>query len=86
MAGGQGQTPADLTIEVVQRPAGVIQHVEQFVDQHARTEPVMDDVVLQIEAGLRVADQLGPGPECFAAVGQQAKPRAAARSSSITKT
>ena len=31
MAGGQGQAPADLAIEVVQRPAGVIQHVENLI-------------------------------------------------------
>ena len=47
-----------------------IRGLEQFVDQHARTEPVMDDVVLQIEAGLRVADQLGAGPKRFTAPGQ----------------
>ena len=64
-------------IEQDAHPYSAIGRLEQLVDQHARTQPVVDDVVLQVEAGLRVADQLGPGPERFAAVGQQAKPRAA---------
>ncbi|MNI28993.1 hypothetical protein D3C73_827980 [compost metagenome] len=47
--------------------------LEQFVHQHARADAVVDDVVLQIDAALGVADQLGPGHEGLAAVGQQAK-------------
>ena len=61
-------------IEQDAHPHPAICRLEQLVDQHARTQPVVDDVVLQVEAGLRVADQLRPGPERFAAVGQQAKP------------
>lgn len=51
--------------------------LEQFINQHARADAVMHDVVLQVEAGLGVADQLGAGHEGFAAVGQQTKARAA---------
>ena len=47
--------------------------LEQFLHQHPRADAVMDDVVLQVEAALGVADQLGAGGEGFGAVGQQAK-------------
>ena len=51
--------------------------LEQFLHQHPRADAVMNDVVLQIEAALGVADQLGAGGEGFGAVGQQAKAGAA---------
>ncbi len=51
--------------------------LEQFIHQHARADAVVDDVVLQVEAGLGVPDQLGAGHEGFAAVGQQAETGAA---------
>ena len=51
--------------------------LEQFLDEHSRADAVVDDVVLQIEADLRVADQLGAGSERFGAVGQQAEAGAA---------
>lgn len=49
---------------------------EQFVHEHACADAVVHDVVLQVEAGLGVADQLGARHEGLTAVGQQAKARA----------
>ena len=46
---------------------------QQFVHQGAGAEAVVHDVVLQVDAGLGVADQFGAGAKCFVAVGQQAK-------------
>ncbi|MNF86076.1 hypothetical protein D3C84_684990 [compost metagenome] len=51
--------------------------LEQFVHQHPCADAVMDDVVLQVEAALGVADQFGTGHERFAAIGQQTKARLA---------
>ncbi|SCZ40492.1 hypothetical protein SAMN03159306_01290 [Pseudomonas sp. NFACC48-1] len=42
--------------------------LEQFIYQHPRADAVMDDVVLQIQAALGVANQLGPGNERVGAV------------------
>ncbi|MNH22795.1 hypothetical protein D3C79_826660 [compost metagenome] len=44
---------------------------QQFMDQGPGAQAVVDDVVLQVDAGLRVADQLGAGTEGLVAVGQQ---------------
>lgn len=51
---------------------------QQLMHQGAGAEAVVDNVVLQVDARLGVADQLGTGAECLVAVGQQAKARAAA--------
>ncbi|MNT01877.1 hypothetical protein D3C72_1363620 [compost metagenome] len=48
---------------------------QHFTHQCPGAETVMHDVVLQIDAFLRIADQLGARPERFTAVGQQAKTR-----------
>ncbi len=50
---------------------------QQFMHQGAGAEAIVDDVVLQIDARLGVADQFGAGAERLVAVGQQAKARAA---------
>ena len=47
--------------------------LEQFIRQHSCTDAVVNDVVLQIEAALRIADQLGARGKGFGAVGKQAK-------------
>ncbi len=49
---------------------------EQFVNQCPRAQAVVNDVVLQVQAGFGVANQLGAGHEGFGAVGQQAEARA----------
>ncbi len=51
--------------------------LQQFVDQRASGQPVMDDVVLDIKADLCRADHLGARGEGFGALGQQAKARVA---------
>ncbi|MNC42048.1 hypothetical protein D3C75_908470 [compost metagenome] len=51
---------------------------QQFMHQGAGAQAVVDDVVLQVDARLGVADQFGTGAERLVAVGQQAKARAAA--------
>ncbi|MNE61420.1 hypothetical protein D3C80_1566340 [compost metagenome] len=48
---------------------------QQFAHQGAGAEAVMYDVILKIDAFLRVADQFGACPESFTAVGQQAETR-----------
>jgi hypothetical protein len=45
--------------------------LEQLIDQGARAQAVVNDVVLQIQAGFGVANQFGAGLEGIAAVGQQ---------------
>ena len=57
-------------------PHAAIGGLEQFVHQHPCADAVVDDVVLQVEAALRAANQFGPGDERLGAVGQQAKARA----------
>jgi len=42
---------------------------EQFAYQYPRTNAVMDDVVLQVEAALGVANQLGAGVESLGTIG-----------------
>ena len=49
---------------------------QQLVDQGSSAQAIMDDVVLQVDARLGVADQLGAGAKGLVAVGQQAKARA----------
>ena len=51
--------------------------LQQLIDQRPRAEAVVNDVVLEVQAGLGIADQFGPRHEGFSAVGQQAKTRAA---------
>ncbi len=43
---------------------------QQLMDQGAGAESVMDDVVLHVDAGLRIAYQLGARPESLVAVGE----------------
>ncbi|MNF95696.1 hypothetical protein D3C84_784610 [compost metagenome] len=57
--------------------------LEQFVHQHPCADAVVDDVVLQIQAALGVANQLGPGDERVGAVRQQPKARAPFMGSSL---
>ncbi len=78
----RGQSGDELVVTVA---GGVIQEyahahaavscLDQLFDQQAGAQAVLDDVVLQVEAGLGVADQLGASPKGLATVGQQAKPR-----------
>ncbi|MNE98639.1 hypothetical protein D3C80_1971840 [compost metagenome] len=68
------QTVAGGVVEQNAHAHAAIGSLEQFLHQHSRADAVMDDVVLQIKAGLGVADQFGAGGERLAAVGQQAKP------------
>ena len=49
--------------------------LEHFLHQHPRADAVVDDVVLQIEADLGMANQFGPRGKRLATVGEQAKPR-----------
>ena len=49
--------------------------LEHFLHQHPRADAVVDDVVLQIEADLGMANQLGPGGKGLTAVREQTKPR-----------
>ena len=82
---GMGGEGGDDLIEAV--AGGVVQQdththatvggLEQFIHEQAGADAVVDDVVLQVEAGLGVADQFGAGHERLAAVGQQAKAGAA---------
>ena len=81
---GMGGEGGDDLVEAI--AGGVVQQnayahpavggLEQFVHKHACADAVVHDVVLQVEAGLGVADQLGAGHEGFTAVGQQTKARA----------
>ncbi|MNN06163.1 hypothetical protein D3C81_1189450 [compost metagenome] len=63
-------------IEQDANPHTAVGSLQQLVDQGAGTETVVDDVVLQVDARLGVANQLGPRAKRFIAVGQQAKTRA----------
>ncbi|MNH22960.1 hypothetical protein D3C79_828360 [compost metagenome] len=77
-----GQSRDDFFLAIARRvieqyadPNAAISCQQYFTHQGPGTEPVMHDVVLHIDALLRIANQLGPRPERFTAVRQQAKPR-----------
>ncbi|MNO56806.1 hypothetical protein D3C76_473280 [compost metagenome] len=72
---GLVQAIAGGVIEQDAHPYAAVRGLEQFRNQHPRADAVMHDVVLQVEAALRVANQLGAGGERLGAVGQQAKSR-----------
>ena len=70
---GQCGNGLDLAIagEVVKQdahPHATVSGLEQFADQQSGADAVLHDVVLQVEAALRVADQLGTGGKGLAAV------------------
>ncbi|MNV53323.1 hypothetical protein D3C71_1454670 [compost metagenome] len=67
---------AGSVIEQDAYPYAAICCQQHFMHQRPSAETVMHDVVLQIDGFLRIADQLRARPECFTAVGQQAKTRA----------
>ncbi|MNF92902.1 hypothetical protein D3C84_755610 [compost metagenome] len=75
--GGDGaiQAIAGGVVEQDPHTHATVGGLEQFLHQHSRTDAVMHDVVLQIEAALGVADQFGTGGKRLGAVGQQAKAR-----------
>ncbi|MNC15862.1 hypothetical protein D3C75_636950 [compost metagenome] len=57
------QAIAGRVIKQYPHPHAPVGGLEQFLDQHARADAVVHDVVLQIEAALGVADQFGAGGE-----------------------
>ncbi|MNV25039.1 hypothetical protein D3C71_1161220 [compost metagenome] len=68
--GGDGavQTVAGGVVEQNAYAHATVGGLEDFFHQHSRADAVVHDVVLQIEAGLGVANQLGAGREGFGAV------------------
>ncbi len=75
--GGDGliQTVAGGVVQQDAHTNATVSRLEQFVDQGARTQAVVDDVILQIKAAFGVADQFGASLERVTAVRQQAKAR-----------
>ncbi|MNF86111.1 hypothetical protein D3C84_685350 [compost metagenome] len=62
-------------IEQYANPYATIGGQQHFPHQCPGAEPVMHDVILHIDAFLRIADQLGTRAERFTAIRQQAKTR-----------
>ncbi|GAB3391620.1 hypothetical protein GCM10027514_35790 [Azotobacter armeniacus] len=77
MGGEQGDLlVATITGRVVEQDTdtyATIGGLQQFLEQQAGAEPVVDQVILQVDTALGRVNQLGAGGEGLAAVGQQAE-------------